>query len=70
MLESPPMFEILEKIRRRYGIDKLDPNKDPYKQRVRQDMEHEPQPYPPLLASGDADGTLPKCRQTRTARNH
>ena len=42
LLESPLMFEILEKIREKYSIDKLDPNKDPYKQRVRQDMEQDP----------------------------
>ncbi len=42
LLESPLMFEILEKIRDRHSIDKLDPTKDPYKQRVRQDMEQDP----------------------------
>lgn len=42
LLESPLMFEILEKIRDKYSIDKLDPNKDPYKQRVRQEMEQDP----------------------------
>jgi hypothetical protein len=36
------MFKILEKVRDKYGIDKLDPAKDPYKQRVRQDMEQDP----------------------------
>ncbi len=46
--ESPLMFEILEKVKDKYSIDKLDPNKDPYKQRVRQDMEQEgPYPGPP-----------------------
>ncbi len=44
LLESPLMFEILEKIRDRHSIDKLDRSKDPYRQRVRQDMEHEPPP--------------------------
>ncbi len=42
LLESPLIYEILEKIRDRYGIDTLNPNKDPYKQRVRQDMEQDP----------------------------
>jgi hypothetical protein len=34
LLESPLMFESLEKSRDKYSIDKLVPNKDPYKQRV------------------------------------
>ncbi len=42
LLESPLMFEVLEKIRDTYSIDKPDPNKDPYKQRFRQDMEEDP----------------------------
>lgn len=40
LLESPLMLEILEKIRDKYSIDKLDPSKDPSCQRARQDTEH------------------------------
>lgn len=36
------MFESLEKIRAKYSIDNPDPNKDPYKARLRQDMEQDP----------------------------
>lgn len=42
LIERPLLFEILEKIRDKYSIDKLDPNKDPSKQRVRQDIEQAP----------------------------
>ncbi len=57
------MFEILEKVRDKYSIDKLDPNNDPYKQRVRQDMEQDPpidwQAVRPSIAP-TAFGTSPK----------
>ncbi len=49
LLESPLTFEFLEQIRDKYSIDKLDPTKDPYKQRLRQDMEQGQQPYPARL---------------------
>jgi hypothetical protein len=77
LLESPSMFEILEKIRDKYGIDKLDPSKDPYKQRIAQDMEQNPpidwqavqqQPYPPfghppqMLCSTIAAPAMPDAR--------
>ena len=42
LIESPMMFEILEKVRDKHNIEKLDPSKDPYKQRIRQDMEQDP----------------------------
>lgn len=47
LIERPLLFEILEKIRDKYSIDKPDPNKDPSTQRVRQDMEQAPPPDPP-----------------------
>ncbi len=34
LLESPLMFEILQKIRDQYSIDKLEPNGGPHKQRL------------------------------------
>jgi hypothetical protein len=55
LLESPLMFDILEKVRGKYSIDKLDISKEPYKQNVRQ------WPYPPF-------GHPPQMQTTRWAR--